>query len=84
MQDDVSFNNSYLFTDHLSKAWELIAWFSLGVLSEETVVVFFVLLINIHSRKTKKNDFIGSETITGDQLVYGLWPTNKDRKKYLT
>ena len=74
MQDDVSFNNSYLFIDHLSKAWELIAWFSLGVLSEETVLVFFVLLINIHR----------GETITGDPVVYRLWPTNKDRKKYLT
>jgi len=77
--------NSYLFTDHLSKAWELIAWFSLKVLSEETVVVFFVLLINIHTSKNQKQtDFIGSETITGDPLVYGLWPKDKDRKKYLT
>ena len=54
MQDDVSFNNSDLFIDHLSKAWELIAWFSLEVLSEETVLVFFVLLINIHTSKNKK------------------------------
>ena len=85
MQDDVSFNNSYLFIDHLSKAWVLIAWFSLGVLSEATVLVFFVLLINIHTSKNKnKNDFIGGETITGDPVIYRLWPTNKDRNKYLT